>query len=317
MSAGQRLPGTPEPMHVWRGADGLRIAGDAWGDPRGPLIVLQHGGGQTRHAWKGAGESLANASYYAVAFDARGHGDSDWAPDGRYDQDVMVEDLKCVIAALGNRPAALVGASMGGGTSLVAVGEEHIDASALVMVDVAPRIEPDGVEKIRAFMNQHPQGFDSLQRVADAIANYQPHRKRPRTLDGLGKNVRLGADGKYRWHWDPAFRRDPRLDLAKRQLRLEACARNLKIPTLLVRGGMSDLLTEEGVREFLQLCPHCEYVNIANAAHMVAGDRNDIFGDAVIAFLSRAVPADGTQPQRSRELHPHHEGPPGEVQDIP
>src|ERR1700738_4099266 len=114
MSAGERLPGTPTPMHTWIGAGGLTIAGDTWGDPNGPLVVLQHGGGQTRHAWKGAGERLAVAGYYAVAFDARGHGDSDWSPDGRYDQDVMVEDLKSVVAALGNRRPALVGASMGG-----------------------------------------------------------------------------------------------------------------------------------------------------------------------------------------------------------
>ncbi len=317
MSAGERLPGTPEPMHFWNGAGGLRVAGDSWGNPNGPLVVLQHGGGQTRHAWKGAGELLANAGYYAVAFDARGHGDSAWATDGRYGQDIMVEDLKCVIAALGHRRPALVGASMGGGTSLVAVGEDHVDATALVMVDVAPRIEQDGIAKIHAFMSQQPEGFDSLQAVAEAIANYQPHRKRPRNFDGLGKNVRLGADGKYRWHWDPRLRPGRGLDLAKRQLRLEACSRNLKLPTLLVRGGLSDVLTERGAREFLQLCPHCEYVNVTDAAHMVAGDRNDIFGNAVIAFLSRALPVDGTQAMPSRELHPHREGPPGEVQDIP
>jgi non-heme chloroperoxidase len=252
-----------------------------------------------------------------VAFDARGHGDSDWASDGRYDQDIMVEDLKCVIAAFGNRRPALVGASLGGGTSLVAVGEDHVDATALVLVDVAPRIEPEGVAKILAFMGQHPEGFDSLQAVADAIANYQPHRRRPRNVDGLGKNVRLGADGKYRWHWDPKFNQPHQLDLGKRQLRLEACARNLKIPVLLVRGGMSDVLTDQGAREFLRLCPQCEYVNITDAAHMVAGDRNDIFGNAVITFLSRALLTDDTLAQTSRELHPHREGPPGKVQDIP
>src|SRR5215467_3351414 len=120
MSAGERLPGTPIPMHTWIGAGGLTIAGDTWGDPNGPLVVLQHGGGQTRHAWKGTGQALGNAGYYAVAFDARGHGDSDWAGDGAYSQDAMVQDLQCVVHALGNRPCVLVGASMGGGTSLVA-----------------------------------------------------------------------------------------------------------------------------------------------------------------------------------------------------
>src|ERR1043166_3241616 len=147
MSAGARLPATPAPMHFWQGAGGVKIAGDSWGDPNGPLVLLQHGEDATRQAWKGAGEMLGAAGYHAVAFDARGHGDSDWAPDGVYGQDVMVEDLKLVVAALGNRRPVLVGASMGGGTSLVAVGEDHVDATALVMVDIAPHIEMEGVDK--------------------------------------------------------------------------------------------------------------------------------------------------------------------------
>ena len=115
MSAGERLPGTPIPAHKWQGHGGVAIAGDTWGDPNGPLVILQHGGGQTRHAWKGAGETLGEAGYHAVAFDARGHGDSDWAPEDEYDPDFMVEDLLCVAKALGSDNPILVGASMGGG----------------------------------------------------------------------------------------------------------------------------------------------------------------------------------------------------------
>ena len=186
-------------------------------------MILQHGGGQTRHAWKGTGETLGAAGYHAIAFDARGHGDSDWAPDGLYTQEAMVADLICVLAALGDRRPVLVGASMGGGTSLVAVGEDHVDGSALVLVDIAPRIEPEGVSKIKAFMSQKPDGFDSLEEVAVAIASYQPHRERPRNLDGLAKNVRLGDDGKYHWHWDPKSRMGE-TKLEQRELRLEECA---------------------------------------------------------------------------------------------
>jgi pimeloyl-ACP methyl ester carboxylesterase len=303
-------------MHLWPGAGGVRIAGDSWGDPNGPLVILQHGGGQTRHAWKGAGETLGAAGYFAVAFDARGHGDSDWAPDGQYGQDVMVEDLECVVAALGNRRPVLVGASMGGGTSLVAVGEDRVDATALVLVDVGPHIEAEGVGKIQAFMTRKPEGFDSLDEVADAIASYQPHRTRPRNVAGLAKNVRLGADGKYHWHWDPRFRAGRQV-LDKRRERLEACSRNLKLPALLVRGGLSDLLSEEGARAFLALCPHSEYVNVTGAGHMVAGDRNDIFATAVIEFLKRTVPVGGNPVHPAHITHPHHEGPPGDIVDVP
>lgn len=316
MTAGTRLPGTPNPMHIWRGAGGIRIAGDAWGNPDGPLVVLQHGGGQTRHAWGGTGELLGAAGYYAVAFDARGHGDSDWASDGLYGQDVMVRDLECVIAALGKGRPVLVGASMGGGTSLVAVGEGHVDATALIMVDIAPRIEPEGVDKIQAFMAQKPEGFDSLEEVAQAISNYQPQRARPKNLDGLAKNVRLGADGKYHWHWDPRIRAGKR-DLERRQQRLEECARRLTLPALLVRGGLSDVLSEEGAQQFLAICPQCEYVNVTNAGHMVAGDRNDIFGTSVIAFLGRTVPVGG-EPVHSAHSGDAHGSDAGEdINDVP
>jgi pimeloyl-ACP methyl ester carboxylesterase len=291
MTSGERLPGTPDPMHRWQGVGGVTIAGDSWGEPGGPLIFLQHGGGQTRHAWKGAGEILGAAGYYAVAFDARGHGDSDWAPDGVYGQDIMVEDLIKISEQLGEKRPVLVGASMGGGTSLVAIGEQKLDASALVLVDIAPQIEPEGVKRIGDFMNYKPEGFDSLEEVAEAISNYQPHREKPRDLSGLAKNLRLAPDGKYKWHWDPKFM-TLRRDIDQRTIRLTECARQLELPTLLVRGGLSDVLSEAGAQDFLQLGPHSEYVNVNQAGHMVAGDRNDIFGGAVVEFLKRTIDAD-------------------------
>ena len=285
------MPGTPVPMHRWVGSGGLTIAGDSWGGTNdGPLVMLLHGGGQTRHAWKGAGEILGRAGYRAVAFDARGHGDSEWAAASDYGPDHMIRDLGCVVAAIGGNRPVLVGASMGGGTSLMAIGEAHIEASALVLVDMAPRIEAEGTAKIQAFMYQKPEGFDSLEEVAEAIAGYQPHRPRPRSLDGLAKNLRLGANGKYRWHWDPA-RRQSQTTTDERRDRMSRSADRLEVPTLLVRGGLSDVLSEAGAQSFLEQCPHAEYVNVADAAHMVAGDRNDIFADAVIEFLGRVVPA--------------------------
>lgn len=277
--------------------------------------MLQHGGGQTRHAWKGAGETLGSVGCRAIAFDARGHGDSDWSPDGQYGQDVMVRDLECVVAALGNGRPVLVGASMGGGTSLVAVGEEHVDATALVLVDIAPNIESEGVKNIQAFMNLKPEGFESLDEVAQAIASYQPHRRRRRNLDGLVKNVRLGADGKYHWHWDPLFRAGTR-NIELRTKRLEMCAANLHLPTLLVRGGLSDLLSEQGAQAFLKLCPTAQYISVTGAAHMVAGDRNDIFANAVIEFLARTVPAHG-EPLRSPHPARPHDDRDRDIVDVP
>ena len=289
MTARQRLPGTPKPMHVWSGAGGVQISGDAWGPVGGPVVILQHGGGQTRHAWKSTGEILGKAGYHVVAFDARGHGDSGWSAEGHYGVDYSVEDLRCVLQALGADRPVLVGASMGGGTSLVAIGEGHLDAAALVLVDMAPHIEAEGTRQIQEFMDQKPDGFSNLEEVAVAIANYQPHRQRPRKLDGLAKNVRLGEDGRLYWHWDPAWRRN-RVSMEGYRERLHECGNRIRLSTLLVRGGLSNVLSEAGARSFLEQCPHAEYVNVENAAHMVAGDRNDIFTNAVVEFLGRVVP---------------------------
>lgn len=288
-NAGMKLPGTPVPMKVWTASDGIEIAGDHWGEPSGQLVFLQHGGGQTRHAWKNTGEILGQAGYHAVAFDARGHGDSGWAKPGNYGVDFMIDDLRTVAEALGDTTPILVGASMGGGTSLVAIGERKVSAKALVMVDIAPRIDQTGYLQIQEFMDQYPNGFDSLELVSEAISNYQPHRKRTRNLDGLAKNVRIGEDGRFRWHWDPAWR-GGRGSMDTYRTRLYESAFNIDVPTLLVRGALSNVLTEDGAQDFLRQCPHAEYINVESAAHMVAGDRNDIFASSVIEFLGRVAP---------------------------
>ena len=286
MEKGKRLPDTPSPGHYWSLADNMQIAGDSWGASENPLVFLLHGGGQTRHAWKNTGVTLAENGFYAVALDARGHGDSDWSPTGTYNQDVMVNDLADVSNQIGKDIFAIVGASMGGGTGLVATGEEKLSIGSLVLVDIAPQIEPEGVKRIGDFMRAKPEGFNSLEEVADLISNYQPHRAKPKDLSGLAKNLRLSSNGKFKWHWDPRFM-DMRRNLDERVNRLTSCAKNIDVPTLLVRGGLSDVLSEQGAQDFLKICPHAEYVNVTDAAHMVAGDRNDIFAKSVIEFLKR------------------------------
>ena len=286
MAEDKKAAGTLKKRHSWNGVDGLLLAGDSWGDPQGQLVVMQHGFGQTRHAWKSAGEALGAAGYYVVAYDHRGHGDSQWSVQGNYNQSALLGDLQCIVSAIGKPRPILIGASMGGVNSLLAAGEELVDARALVLVDIAPRVEEQGADRILSFMAQSPDGFASLEEVADAVARYQPGHKRPKTPEGLAKNVRLGADGRYRWHWDPRMLAT-RGETSKRRERLEQSARKLRIPTLLVRGGLSDVITEQGAREFLQMCPHSEYVNVSGAGHMVAGHRNDAFTQAIFDFLAR------------------------------
>jgi pimeloyl-ACP methyl ester carboxylesterase len=270
---------------------GVSLRGDAWGDPARPPVLLLHGGGQTRHAWAGTAEALGAQGWYAIALDLRGHGDSDWHPDGDYGFQTFANDVREVARQIG-RPIVLVGASLGGVASLLAVHEsEPPIATGLVLVDVATRLEREGVDRIIDFMRGGADGFASLDEAADAVAAYNPHRRRPSDPSGLKKNLRLGDDGRWRWHWDPRFLEHSGPTVADPSTAvnfLDDAARSLRIPTLLVRGGASDVLSEEGARVFLELVPHAKFADITEAGHMVAGDRNDIFSEAVIDFLREA-----------------------------
>jgi pimeloyl-ACP methyl ester carboxylesterase len=273
----------------WKGPDDLQLIGDAYGDPAGLPVLLLHGGGQTRHAWGRTGEALGRSGFFAVTLDARGHGESSWAPGGNYNLDDFISDLKCAVGELSRRPA-VVGASLGGLTGLLAESEhEGRLLEALILVDVAHRLEVEGVLRIVQFMQaDYEKGFATLDEAADAIAAFMPHRPRPKDLSGLSKNLRRDDDGRYRWHWDPLFiRPSQRNDPNAMKERLTRATEQLDIPTLLVRGRLSDVLSEESARDFLALAPHAEYVDVADAAHMIAGDRNDAFTGAVVDFLSR------------------------------
>lgn len=277
------MAGAAEPIE-FRGEAGLRLVGDVFGPAGGRPVLLLHGGGQTRHSWAGTGAALAGEGWRACALDQRGHGDSEWAPDGRYDFERFAADVALVARSFEERPV-VVGASLGGIAALVAEWRAGGGLwEALVLVDIAPKIEPEGALRIMQFMRARPDGFASLEEAADAIAAYNPHRPRPRDLSGLEKNLRLGPDGRYRWHWDPNFMA-PRERGPGEFTELENAARALRAPTLLVRGRQSDLLSEEGARHFLELAPHASFVDVSGAGHMVAGDRNDAFTRAVVEFL--------------------------------
>lgn len=269
----------------------MELAADVYGHFENPPVILLHGGGQTRHAWGGTAEKLAAAGFYALSLDLRGHGDSRWCSKEDYSLEAYVEDLWAVIQTL-DQPPALVGASLGGMVSMALEGEIHPGSSAaVVLVDITPRIERSGVDRIVEFMTANPEGYASLEDAARAIQEYLPHRRAAKSLEGLSKNLRVGEDGRYRWHWDPAFlsqaaRRGERPAVPNR---LHEAAKNFRVPTLLVRGRMSDIVSEETAQEFLAAVPHAEYVDVKDAAHMVAGDQNDVFSDAVVGFLTRVI----------------------------
>ena len=264
------------------------------------LVILAHGGGQTRHSWGATARTLAAQGWQALLYDQRGHGDSAWLADGAYAAEHFAEDLVALARRMADRgharpktvKPAIVGASLGGLAGLIAAGELDPSAfRALVLVDVTPGMKPEGVGRVLAFMSTHAEdGFASPEEAADAISAYLPHRPRPRSLSGLAKNLRLGSDGRYRWHWDPRFldaRKGTGGHARELETRLESAARGLGLPVLLLRGRESELVGEAEAEAFRKLVPHAEIAEVPGARHMVAGDRNDVFGAAVAEFLAR------------------------------
>jgi len=283
---------------LFTGAAGNRLVADVFGES-GPPVLLLHGGGQTRHSWQETSRRLAAAGSVAYALDQRGHGDSEWIADGSYAFPDFAADAAAVADVLTARTGGapvVVGASLGGIAAMLAEGAAA-DAgrdpvfAALILVDITPRVDLAGVAKIQGFMRAHArEGFGSIKEAADAVAEYLPHRPRPRSHEGLKKNLRLDPDGRWRWHWDPRFldgRRPIGTLREQTEAALIAAARRLVVPVLLVRGTSSELVTEDHAREFLELVPHAEYIDVAGARHMVAGDRNDPFSAAILGFLGK------------------------------
>jgi len=273
------------------GPHGITLVADEWnrGSPGAaarPAVLMLHGGGQNRFSWKSTGQILADEGLHVVAIDSRGHGDSDRAPAADYSVETLTADVMCVLDAIG-RPVMIIGASMGGLTGILAAYRAGpVKVSRLVLVDVVPRFEKGGSARIRDFMMGNIDGFDSLDQAADAVAAYLPYRAKPRSPEGLKRNLRL-RDGRWYWHWDPAFMTKPGDDPELRTEKFEQAAKSLRIPVLLIRGKLSDVVSPEGVRHFLATVPRAEFVELSNAGHTAAGDDNDAFSDAVVAFVKR------------------------------
>lgn len=278
------------------GFGGVRLMADVQGNEDSNPVLFMHGAGQTRHAWSRTAAFVAANGWRAVSIDMRGHGESDWAPDGDYSFAAFAADCAAVVQQLG-RPPVLVGASLGGISALIAEGIAVGEfSSALVLVDITSHTNPKGAARIRNFMRSGIDGFSSLDDAARAIADYTPQRRRPSTLEGLHKVLRE-REGRWYWHWDPEFiseRRTVELNSEPGQFR-GVTLREFTIPTMLVRGTMSDVVTPEGVSHLRTLIPTMEIVDVEGAGHMIAGDKNDAFSESILSFLVRnaSLPADG------------------------
>ncbi len=283
---------TGSSLHHFTTPDGLTLVGDRVGPSDAPTVILLHGGGQTRHSWTKTMHRLVDHGYGVINYDARGHGDSAWSPVANYTIQALAADLRTVRETV-QGPVALVGASMGGMTSFYAIGtSEPPLAQVLVMVDIVLSIAQEGGQRIRRFMQGHDQGFADLEEARLAVAAYNPDRPAPKDTSGLRKNLRQGEDGRLYWHWDPRMLKIPAgSEPPSRIDALLSVSNRVTVPTLVIRGGRSDIVNDEGVEEMQRLVPQTEIYEVPAAGHMVAGDQNDMFSAGVLSFLQRHFPA--------------------------
>ncbi len=260
---------------------GLRFHYLDWGTAGRASVLLLHGGAQTAHSWDEVAPDLAR-DHHVLALDQRGHGDTDWAPAGRYRREDFVADVAAFLGDRGWDDAVLVALSLGG-LNAIAFAAAHPDRTrGLVVVDVVPTIAPAGGQAIRAQLAV--RDFASFEEAVERALAFNPRRTRANVEERLGHALRQGVDGRWTYKFDPGIGGG---GLETDFERLWEQVRRIRCPTLLVRGAESAILTGEGATRFTRELPGAELTQVAGAGHSVMGDNPAGFLAAVRPFLAR------------------------------
>jgi len=265
-------------------ARGLTFHCVEWGTPSAPPLVCLHGITQTAHSWDEVAAELAR-DHHVVCIDQRGHGDSAWAPDGDYSRQTQAADLDALTDALGLAPCLLAGMSMGGINAITFTARHPDKVRALIVVDVSPQIEARGVENIRSFI-QASDVLDSFEAFVERAHQFNPRRSLDNIRSRLAHNLKQLSDGKWTWKYDPALRSPQRSFQASALGTLWDDVGALRCPTLIIRGGDSDVLSTEGAAKFQGAVPGSRLAVVPGAGHSVMGDNPTAFVTAVRDFLT-------------------------------
>ena len=270
-----------EPLDRSVQVNGMNFHYLEWGEPGNPLIVMLHGGSQQAHSWDFVSLPLSE-HFHIIAMDQRGHGDSDWAPDGDYSLEAHQGDIDGFIQALGLSGFNLIGHSMGGRNSYVWASRHPEALNSLVIVDTGPVAQSRGRNRIQNF-RELPDELDTFEEFADRVQEYTG-RTREQTLGALKYSIRQRADGKWSWKYDKLLRTSGRPAPQWSPDQLWEAVAKIICPTLVVRGGDSDIFADETMQQMQQVIPNCATVTVPNAGHLVAGDNPADFLTAVRSF---------------------------------
>ena len=274
-----------EPVDRWVRANGMNFHLLEWGDPGKPGVLMLHGASQQAHSWDFISLGLSS-EYHVLVLDQRGHGDSDWAPEGDYSIEAAQGDLDGIVDALGLSDFNLMGHSMGGRNSFVWASRHPGMLRSLTIVDTGPETVPRGSDRIRRF-RELPDNLDTFEEFADRVQEYTG-RSREQVLGALKYSIRQGADGKWTWKYDKVMRQSGRTESYWTPEQLWDCVKRIDCPTLVTRGDRSDIFAAETMDRMCEDIADCTCVTIANAGHLVQGDNPVDFLAAARAHLARA-----------------------------
>ena len=290
-------PGYHLPEDRWVDLNGVNFHYLDWGNEHLPHLVLLHGGRLTAHTWDMAALMLRDR-YHVVALDQRGHGDSGWTPDDQLDEDngdLMAQDTHAFIEHLGYAHITLCGMSMGGANALRHAAHHPERLDALVIVDTAPVTMISGVIEMEQF-RQDTETMSRFEDFLDRAMHFNPQRKPDHLKYSLLHSLKQVDDG-WTWKQDHRRRETPEelteeQQKAAREQRSEsrwADVKAINTPTLLLRGAISKILSEEAAQSMVEGMTDCEFAVIEGAGHSVQGDQPAAFAAALDAYLTRRL----------------------------
>ncbi|MSQ06084.1 MAG: alpha/beta hydrolase [Dehalococcoidia bacterium] len=264
--------------------NGMKFHYLEWGNPANPTILMLHGGSQQAHSWDFVSLPLSE-QFHIVALDQRGHGDSDWAADGDYSTEAHQRDIDGFVQAQGLRDFHLIGHSMGGRNSYVWASRHPGTLKSLVIVDTGPEGQARGRNRIQSF-RELPDELDSLDEFASRVQEYTG-RTREQVLGALKYSIRQRPDGKWSWKYDKLLRTPGQRTPQWTPEQLWEAVSRIDCPTLVMRGGDSDIFADATMRKMEQVIPQCTTVTVPKAGHLVAGDNPVDFLKAVRGLYQR------------------------------